>query len=241
MQSRILLTGLALIFARVGYSQAEPNLAPIMVLPDVEIHDRINRLVVASGREERKRWHLMAPGGATAVRFHAPRAQYHELRQLRLHLHHVGHLREGQLQIRVASVSATGAPSDNNLLPDDVLLTTTDLRRANRHLTLEWPTAHLLVPAGGFFIVIECLGQSTDEYSSRLLPPGKDGILRYEISHQAHPQSPTRLAEARNFPALQTAQLNPSTAESWYRDTVTQEWRRNHPGQAVILVEAVFE
>ncbi|TGD83177.1 hypothetical protein [Hymenobacter wooponensis] len=237
MRYCFLLTGLALLVAHIGYAQV----APIVALPDVKVSNQSSHLVVASGRGDRKNWHLTAPGGATAVRFLAPREKYHELRQIRLHLRHTNQLREGQLQIRIASVATTGIPANDNLLPVSLLLSTADLRRARNHLTLEWPTAHLVVPTGGFFIVIECLGQSADEYASRLLPPETDGKLRIEISHRTQPNTSTRIADASGFPVLQATQPDSSAAESWYRDTATQQWRRNRVGQSGILLDAVFE
>jgi hypothetical protein len=175
------------------------------------------------------------------VRFLAPRAQFHELRQVRLYLQHANQLREGQVQVRVASVASTGGPADDNLLPAPVVLTTADLLRARKHLTLEWPSTQLLVPNQGFFIVVEGLGQSSDEYVSRLVPPEKHQAARYEIRRRSQPKTPVRVAEALGFPRLKGTKPDPSAAESWYRDTVTQEWRRSRVGQSVILVEAVFE
>jgi hypothetical protein len=238
-----LYTGLVLLLVPcLGQSQQVPsNTTRIVALPDVNITASTSRLVVASGRADTKSWHLTAPGGATAVRFLAPQAQYHELRLVRLHVRDVKHLREGRVQIRIASTTAAGTPTDDNLLPDKLVLSTADLRRASKHTTLQWPTAHLLVPTGGFFIVVECLGQSDDEYTSRILPQEKGSQLQYEIRRRTHPNAPARIAEAHGFPVLRATQPDPSAAESWYRDTVTHEWRRNQAGHATILVEAVFE
>jgi hypothetical protein len=238
-----LLSGLAaILFARLGHSQQLPDTtARIVALPDVTINSTASRLVVATGLEGNNTNHLIAPGGGNALRFLAPH-QYHELRQVRLHLLHANKLREGQIQVRVASVSVTGGPADDNLLPSSVVLTTADLLRARKYITLQWPTAQLVVPKQGLFIVIEGLGQSADEYVSRVLMSEKrHEALRYEIRRRSQPETPARLAEALDFPKLKSTKPDPSAAESWYRDTVTREWRRSRIGQSVILVEAVFE
>lgn len=161
---------------------------------------------------------------------------------MRLHLQHANKLREGQIQVRVASVAANGGPAADNLLPTPALLTTADLLRARHHLTLQWPTAQLVVPAQGFFIVVEGIGQSADEYVSRLvMPENRSEATRFEIRHRSQAKNPGRLAEAMRFPRLKGTKPDPTAAESWYRDTVTQEWRRSRVGQSVLLVEAVFE
>jgi hypothetical protein len=238
------LTGLALLLlARLGHSQQLPDSTTrIVALPDVKIESSSSRLVAVSGLEDNNTNHLIAPGGGYAVRFLAPRAQYHELRQVRLHLQHANKLREGQIKVRVALVTANGSPGEDDLLLAPVILTTADLLRARKHLTLGWPTVQLLVPERGFFIMVESLGQSGDEYVSQQLPREKNNeTTRYEIRRRSQAEAPGRIADALGFPRLKGTKPDPQAAESWHKDTVTREWRRSRPGRSVILIEAVFE
>lgn len=213
----------------------------VIALPDVEIISNSSRLMVSSGTEDSNTLHIISPGGGYAIRFLAPKSNYHELRWVRVHLKYSSKTKEGQLRIRLASVADDGSPADDSLLAP-ILLNTLDLQRAQRHLTLQWPTRHLYVPVRGFFIIVEGVGKVPDEYVSGVqITEGNKKPPPYKISSRTQPGAVIRVVNADNFPKLKGTKPNTNSAESWYRDTVTRQWRGSIPGRSVLLVEALFE
>ncbi len=223
-------------------SGQRPDSVRVVVLRDVAVNDKIARLVVASGKSQRNYFHILSPGGAHAVRFWAPRGGYHQLREILVRLHNPGDIVEGQLRVRVASVAADGSPADDNLLPSVVTLTTCTLQQARRHLTLTWPTNRVVVPAGGFFLVIEGLGSFPDEYVSKFIPPsGPKQPAQYEISRHSQPEANPRLVSIMDFPDLGGGSPMTAAGENWHRDAKTQAWRSSSGQKSVVFIEAVFE
>lgn len=214
----------------------------VVVLSDVTVGDKITRLAVASGDMKRNTFHELAPGGGNAVRFGAPRGGYHVLRSVQVHLAATSRLKEGALRVRATSVAANGGPATDDLLPVPVVLTTATLQRSRKNLLISWPNNQLQVPENGFFLVVEGLGSTPDEYVSKvILAPDPKQPAHYELRHRNQPASTPRPAGIHDFPALMGAEPATTGAESWYRDTVTQEWRLSRSTKSVIFLEAVFE
>ncbi|RTQ50795.1 hypothetical protein EJV47_09245 [Hymenobacter gummosus] len=223
-------------------AQQRPDSARVIVLPDVSIQDRIDRLTLASGPEDRRTWHVIAPGNGSAVRFRHPRAGYHELRQLRVHLEHPGGIQDGGLRVRVASVLADGQPATDNLLPEQVVLDTRTLRRSRRTLTLQWTNHHLIVPPEGFFLVVEGVGQQPDEVKGNRLPPDRHSKMGYyEIMRRGQPQEVVRTVDIDSFPQLRGANYTGEAAEVWYRIPKTGEWLPEKVGSPIPMLEVVFD
>lgn len=231
---------LFLLIAYASYSQSAPaDTARIVALPDVPIIGSTSRLVVASGSEDHKQAHIIGPGGGSAIHFLAAQAGYHQLRQIRLHLQHASELPDSKIQVRVASVMNDGSPADDNLLPASVLLQPTDLRRAQRTITLQWPLNAVPVPERGFFIVVEGLGGTADEYISGVMDEKKH--VYYKISRRSQPGVTVRTIDVFKLPRLKGTRPDSTKIDSWHRDTLTQQWRQDGAGKSVLLVEAVFE
>ncbi|RSK32505.1 hypothetical protein [Hymenobacter metallilatus] len=241
MKACLLIIMLAIFHTAVAQRNTD-TLNTTIVLSDINVQGYYGQLVVASGIEKNNTWHSQAPGGGYAVRFQSPQAGYHKLRQIRVHLYQPSRIREGQLRVRVASVTAAKGPASDNLLPEPVLLTTKILRASRKHLTIQWPTAQLLVPDQGFFIVIEGIGNYPDEYVSGLEPQmGKPAAPRYQLRRRIDSSHTLRTAPITDFPILKGTQVDTKTAESWYLDAVTQEWHYKPSESSVVLLEAIFE
>ncbi len=221
-----------------------PDSARVVVLPDAIISDKITRLVVATGNLKRNASHGIMPGGGFAVLFGAPRRGYHMLSSIRVHLDAPGSIREGQLRVRVASMAPGGGPDPGDLLPTPLVLTTETLQHARKNLLLSWPDSRILVPEGGFFLVVEGLSNQPDEYVSGVRSPTTSReIPRYELSRRDQPTAPLRVVAFRDLPVLLGAVPAATGAEGWHKDAATQQWRRDrdYAGRSVVFLEAVFE
>lgn len=236
-----LLTSLAFLWAAYpGYSQQlSDSTVRVIALPDVQITSGMQRLVVASGTEDNKHAHIIGPGGGNAIRFLAAQAGYHQLRQVRLHIRRGSELPANKIRVRVASVTDAGSPADDNLLPASVLLLPADLQGARCTITLQWPMNAVTVPERGFFIVVEGLSETADEYVSGVIEEQKQ--VYYKISRRSEPGTVVRTIDAFKLPRLKGTRPNPKQINSWHRDTLTQQWRPDRAGSSVLLVEAVFE
>ena len=220
---------------------SKPDSIKVIALPDVEVTSSSRYLSVSSGTENNHTSHIISPGGGKAIRFLAPKSDYHELSRVRLQLGNHSKLKEGQIQVRLASVADDGSPSGDTLLPS-ILLSTADLRRAQRHITLQWPQQHFYVPIRGFFVVVEGIGRTSDEYVSGLhIAEGSKNPPLYKMSSRTQPGTVIRLVDADNFPTLKGTKPDANNAEFWERDTVTRQWRVKTPGTSVLLMEAFFE
>jgi hypothetical protein len=176
------------------------------------------------------------------VRFAAPRGGYHLLSSVRVHLLSTSLIKAGALRVRAASVAATGGPADDDLLPTPVVLTTATLQSSRKNLLISWPTNRVQVPENGFFLVVECQGSTPDEYVSKLIPaPNANQLPHYELRRRNQPAGTPRLASISDFLTLMGAEPAATGAESWYRDTVTQQWRTSRTAKSVVFLEAVFE
>lgn len=214
----------------------------IIVLPDVEINSSSSQLVVCSGIEKNNICHVSGPGGGYAVRFRQPVAGYHELQKIRLQLHQPKNTKEGQIRIRVASVNTNGEPGNDNMLPQEVILTTKMLCESKRNLTVMWPESHVVSPEKGFFIVVEGIGKSSNEYISSVAAPNDKGISQYVLSGTINGSTFTRQVPITYFPTLKGINSsNDNDIESWYKDTVTKGWKRSKKGASVVYIEALFE
>jgi hypothetical protein len=243
LQHLYLLAALSLLTQPLAAQlPTRPDSVRIVVLSDVAVGDKITRLVVASGEKKRSTFHELAPGGGNAVRFGAPRGGYHVLSSVRVYLAASHTLKEGALRVRAASVAANGGPADDDLLPTPVVLTTANLQHSHKNLVINWPANRVQVPETGFFLVLEGLGSTPDEYVSKVvLPTNPKQPAHYELRRRSQPDSTLRLAEVHAFPMLMGAEPDATGAESWYRDTVTQEWRPSRGAKLVVFLEAVFE
>ncbi len=210
----------------------------VIMLSDVKVSGRIDRLLLTSGKKD-NRSHIMGPGGGFAFRFVAPLSELHSLTQIRLHLSKPAKIEEGQLSIRIASITPNDRPADDNLLPAPLIIKTETLQRTKQSLTLSWPTNAVIVPSNGFFIVVECLGRTADEFVSAAASSKKIGPY-YEIKSDRTATASVRQVSIKHLPSVAIATPTLGTTTWYYKDTVTQEWR-NQNKDYVIFLEAEFK
>ena len=184
----------------------------------------------------------MGPGHSYAVRFAAPRAGYHRLNSFMFFLDNPARIKEGQLRIRAASVATDGSPANDNLLPSFVTITTADLQQVHRNFQVRWPTSQMVVPDGGFFLVIDSQFSDSTSYISGSAPsPTPHQFPRYVIRQRGQPTTATRLVDMENFPALRRAEASESGVEGWQKLIGQTQWRRAEPNEPIVYVEAFFD
>lgn len=213
----------------------------IINLPDARVESSASDILVSSGEIRNNSWHIIAPGGGYAILFSAPKADYHSLRSLTIHLKDPKKIKQGNIQVRIASINKDGSPSEDDALPVKILLKYIDLQKSSQFISFEWPEAKLLVPDKGFFIVIEGVGETKDEYVSEVVPGKKRGNFQYKIQRRQNHILGSRTVNPDELPTLKGGNVTNNSFESWYRDTVTQQWKRHQLGKSTIVVEALFK
>jgi len=226
-----------------GFCQpkARPDSLRTITLSNVEVTASAKQLTVVSGTAKDNSWQIVSPGGQHAIRFFAPRPEFHSLRSLTFYLRNPRTIQEGNLRVRIASPTESGEPAENDLLPTPLILTTDQLRSADKALTLEWTATALIVPPDGFFIVLEYVGNYPDEFLADVIIRTKRSIPQYVIRRRSRPDTEFRLVNSEHFPIIKNIIGDRNSAESWYRDTVTRQWRRERDGGTVLLVKAIFK
>lgn len=244
--SRFLLILSFAVFALTNDSTAQNKIflldsTKTIILPDVEIRGYPEQIVLFSGVEHRNHGYYLGPGGGNALYYKKALVNHRNLSQIRLHLVNPKSIREGNLSIRIASVTATGDPAADNLLAEPIIISNERLRHSKKSFLLRLPAPGIAMPETGFFIVLECIGNSSTEYVSALAPgKSKSAAPVYIISANENPQAPTRQVPMHYFPALAGAKpTDASSIVEYYQDTVTKKWQRSK--NSIIFLEASFK
>ena len=206
----------------------------------------VNREQVVAPSGKLKRHFLLAasPGASYALYFQVPAAKGPlTLTGIWLHLQTFGRdTARGSVRVRVASVTATGAPAEDDLLPTSIVLTTSVLQVLDKPVLLNWPTKRVSLPAAGFFIVVEGLGNTPDEYTTNSPATAKSICSDcYTIGRRNEPNAPLRLLAARSVPKLLVAKPAISPFNYWIRGGHLPIWQAFASSKEVPLLEAVFE
>jgi len=211
----------------------------------VPVQGELNRqpLVTASGKVKRNFFLAASPGASYALHFYAPTTGPHILTGVQVHLQPFGHdTARGQVRVRIASVTATGGPAEDDLLPIKMVLTESVLQAVNQSLLLDWPGGGVNIPATGFFLVLEGLGNYPDEYttnspaSAKLICPDC-----YTISRRNDPNAQLRLVPAASVPMLLAAKPDQSHPAYWMRGGHIPIWQPFLDSKEVPLLEVFFD
>jgi len=178
----------------------------------------------------------VAPGNGYALRFMPPAVGPHLLTSVRLHFGSFGtHVAKGQVRLRIASVSATGGPADDNLLAEPILITAQTFQALNEPLTFTW--AAIPVPTAGFFIVVEGLGDASDEYVMHSPSLVLAGAGNYQIARRSQQETPPRLLSIWSIPELRAAKPINSQVDFWMCGGEQPTWKAFPTSKQVPLFE----
>lgn len=174
------------------------------------------------------------------MRFAPPATGPRRLVSVQLHFNSFGsHVAQGQVQLRIASVSASGAPAPDNLLPQPLLVDTRTLQALDRPLTLSWPA--IAVPNTGFFVVLEGLGDAPDEYVRHTPTLVVAGPGNYQVVRRGQPDRPPRLLSIWSVPELRGARPTAGAATVWLSGGPTpNHWQADSAAHRVPLLSVGF-
>lgn len=121
------------------------------------------------------------------------------------------------------------------------MLTESVLQAVSQPLLLEWPGSGVDVPATGFFIVVEGLGNYSDEYTTNS-PASAKSICPdcYTISRRNYPNAQLRLLPVASVPELLTAKPAQSHPDYWMRGGHLSSWQPFLNSEEVPLLELFF-
>jgi len=205
--------------------------------------DSSQRVTVLSGRCQKGYSWALAPGDSYALKFLPPVTGQQALYSVRLYLEPFGrHVAQGQVRVRIVGVAADGSPANDASLLLPRLLTTQTLQVLNdQPLTLAWPTAHLLVPSNGLFVVLEGVGEYPDDYiitSPRVVLAGKSYS---HVGRRSQPDAVPRLLSTWSIPSITGAQRTNPQPEFWMRGGDLPGWRSFPEQKRLPLIEVCFE
>lgn len=198
--------------------------------------------LVSSGKLRRNFYFSVAPGASYALRF-TPSDGQQSLTSLHLHFKPFGRdTAKVPVRVRIANVTATGSPADNDLLPTPVLLANPTLQELRQPLVLMWATGQVHVPANGFFVVIEGVGSTPDEYVAGLSRPWAYSYNGYyQLAHRQQPDAPLRLLNRLSIPMLLSAKPTTLPTSLWTRGGDQPDWQPDLNYKQVPLLEIGFE
>ncbi|RZL13831.1 MAG: hypothetical protein EOO62_07095 [Hymenobacter sp.] len=198
---------------------------------------------MTSGKLKRNFYLAATPGSGYALHFYPPAPDQRALTGIALRVQPFGRdTARGRLRIRVASVAPAGGPADDDLLPASIVLTDSVLQAATKPFLLAWQPNRVLVPATGFFVVVEGMGDAADEYATNSPATAKRICSNcYTIGRRNEPNAPLRLLPARSVPKLPAAKPTLISADYWVRGGHIANWQRNPATSEVPLLELFFE
>jgi len=223
------------IFAAPSRAQVLPH-----SLPGDSLH---RQLTTSSGKLRRNFFWAATPGASYALHFYAPTASQQVLTGVRLYLQVFGRdTARGQIRVRIASVTPTGTPADDDLAPTQLVLTEPMLQAATKPLLLTWPGKSVPVPAKGFFIVLEGIGKAPDEYITNS-PATAHSICAdcYTIGQRNTPNAPLRILPASSVPKILAAKPLGLPVNYWMRGGHLAVWQPFPNSKEVPLLDALFE
>ncbi|MGI4760503.1 MAG: hypothetical protein ACRYF0_07350 [Janthinobacterium lividum] len=224
----------------MGHAQslplAEPGSGATALPPDTS-----RQIVLASGQRKSASFWQLPPGNGYALRFAAPAASQRQLISIRIHFGYFGQrLAKGNVRLRVASVAPDGRPADDNLLAKEMLITEQTLQYLDQPLLLAWPTERIVVPASGFFIVVEGVGNAPDEYVLKSPRVVLAGAGNSAIGRRNDPGAAPRPLSTWSIPELFSAKLTTVPVELWGHENENPAWQHFTTTKQVPMLEVSF-
>jgi len=203
--------------------------------------DTSRQIVLASGKLRPATFWELPPGNGYALRFTAPPGSQRQLTSIRLHFASFGErIARGQVRLRVATVAADGSPANDNLLAKEVLISEQTLQHLDQPLALTWPAERVVVPSGGFFIVLEGVGNAADEYVIKSPRVVLAGAGNSAIGRRSQPNATPRLLSTWSIPHLFSAKLTTVPIGFWGHEGEAPEWQSFSPAKQVPMLEVGF-
>jgi hypothetical protein len=209
--------------------------------PTALLADTSRQIVLLSGKIKPATFWELPPGNGYALRFIAPVGSQRQLTSIRLHFGSFGErIAKGQVRLRVASIAPDGSPANDNLLAKEVLITEQTLQYLDQPLTLTWPAERIVVPANGFFIVLEGVGNAADEYVIKSPRVVLAGAGNSAIGRRTQPNAAPRLLSTWSIPHLFSAKLTTLHVGLWGHEGEAPAWESFSSARQVPMLEVGF-
>lgn len=203
--------------------------------------DTSQQVIIGTGKPKPAFLWSLPPGDGYALQF-APPVGQHQLVSIRLHFQAFGQrVAQGQVRVRLASVAATGAPAEDNLLAQPMLISEYTLQTLDQPLVLTWPTERIMVPSAGFFLILEGVGQAPDEYVMHSPRVVLAGAGNNHIGRRSQPAATPRLLSTWSIPALLGAKVAGTPIGLWAKGGEAVEWRAYPASKQLPLLEVGFK
>ncbi|MDO7888090.1 hypothetical protein [Hymenobacter cheonanensis] len=203
--------------------------------------DTSHQVIIGTGKPKPAFLWSLPPGDGYALRF-APPAGQHQVVSIRLHFQAFGQrVAKGQVRLRLARVAATGAPAEDSLLAQPVLISEYTLQTLDHPLVLTWPAERIVVPPAGFFLMLEGVGQAPDEYVMHSPRVVLAGAGNSHIGRRSQPTAPPRLLSTWSIPSLLGARAASTPLGLWAKGGEVVEWRAYPEGKQLPLLEIGFK
>lgn len=209
--------------------------------PTTSLADTSRQIMLASGKLKSSTFWELPPGNGYALRFTAPPGSQRQLTSVRLHFGSFGErIAKGQVRLRLATVAADGSPANDNLLSKEVLISEQTLQHLDQPLALTWPAERIIVPTGGFFIVLEGVGNAADEYVIKSPRVVLAGAGNSAIGRRSQPNATPRPLSTWSIPHLFSAKLTTVPVAFWGHEGEAPEWQSFSPAKQVPMLEVGF-
>jgi hypothetical protein len=146
------------------------------------------------------------------------------------------------VRLRVVGVAPDGSPADDDpLLPPHLISQQTLQALDQPLLLLTWPAPRLHVPATGFFVVLEGVGDAPDEYIMsypRVVLAGKG---YYQVGRRSQPQAAPRQLSTWSIPKIFGAKRTNPDIEFWMRGGDLPGWRAFPESKQAPLLAVTLE
>ncbi len=206
------------------------------------VADTSHQTMLATGKLKSSSFWALPPGDGYALRFAAPATSQHQLTSLRLHFGYFGsRLAKGRVRLRLARVAANGHPAEDSLLAREVLISEQTLQYLDKPLVLTWPNERIVVPASGFFVILEGLGDTADEYVIQSPRVVLAGAGNSHIGRRSQPGVTTRLLSTWSIPELSGAKPTGNQVELWAHGGDTPEWKSFPLSKQLPMLEVGFK
>lgn len=199
------------------------------------------RVEVVSGKLRPGFFFDLGPGNGCALRFAPPAGAARRLVSVQVQFNSFERrVAQGRVRLRVASIGSGGAPATDDLLAQPVIVDTPTLQTLDHPLTLSWPAIE--VPAAGFFVVAEGVGDSPDEYVLRSPALVLAGAGNNQVGRRTQPGATPRLLSTWSIPMLRGAKPDRLPATVWLSGGPTpNHWQADSTARRVPLLSVSFE
>lgn len=202
-----------------------------------------NGKLVATALPRGNFYYALTPGTGYALQV-LPAAGQQYLRELRLPLRPFERRDTAQVPVRVrlAPASPDGTPADEDLLPVPMIISTLALQQLTyQGLVLTWPPGQVAVPGTGFFVVLEGLSATPDEYVAGLVRSRQLGGMAYQLARRQQPAAAPRLLSHQSVALLQSGKATAHADAFWLRGDLKPGWHLAQPGSYVPLLKLGLE